>query len=474
MEEKNIDPEDLNFLEEDLTRDELISVLFLLYGFENPKWILEKLENPRNKNFLYDYATHHANWKTSIIEALTVTNVLEPVQRLGIRSSEAREHSSRNPINNPGLRLLYEFCENCFKKTTNLVISHIKENCESAKYSDESLLEIFLLHSISNRLIKLAPSLEDCDFTFITNFFNNNKVEEVEHVLGRFPKKSNSLDNSNNLNDSFNSHIYLSAPSTSKASSLMSEYPSRNLQVLIINQQTFMRDQNPELQALLPDHDLNERRGTVKDMEALRLLFENFGFAVNVKTDLTNLEILKEVDRAAKRASQYDGLIVCVLSHGHEGIVYGHNSIPVRIKDIRTIMATKILLGKSKILLIQACQGENLQRSVKKAIPQLEYDGPTPSFMMSGSVYADFLIFWSTIEGFASVRHIDNGSWFIQELVKKIRELHREHHLIDICTAVIKEVSLKRGNNEECMLPKLEATFTRKFRFPEAKNYSNC
>lgn len=88
----------------------------------------------------------------------------------------------------------------------------------------------------------------------------------------------------------------------------------------------------------------------------------------------------------------------------------------------------------------------------------------------SGSVYADFLIFWSTIEGFASVRHIDNGSWFIQEVVRKIRELHKDHHLIDICTAVIKEVSLKRGSKDECMLPKLEATFTRSFRFPEAKD----
>lgn len=468
MENKDIIPEDLKYLEDDLTKDELTSVLFLLYGAEKTAWILEKLRNPSSKYFLYDYATHHTNWKTSIVEALTITNVLEAVECLGIKSSEARENLSRNPTLNPGLKLLYQLCESCSKKTTNQIISHIKEHCNPAKLDNEQLLEIFLLHSINSRLIKVAPLLQDCDLAFITNFLSKNKTEEVEEVLAKFPKKSNSLDNSNK-NNSFNS-IHLSAPSTTKTSNLTSEYPSRNIQVLIINQQTFVREQNPDLQVLLPDHELNERRGTVKDMEALRTLFESFGYPVNVKSDLSHSEILKEVDRAAKRASQYDGLIVCVLSHGHEGIVYGHNSIPVRIKDIRTIMASKLLLDKSKILLIQACQGENLQRSVKKFIPKTELDGPSQSTVTSGSIYADFLIFWSTIEGFASVRHVDDGSWFVQELVKKIRELYKEKHLMDICTAVIKEVSLKRGYKDECMLPKLEATFTRSFRFPEYLN----
>ena len=468
MEQKDISIEDLNFLEEDLTSDELTSVIFLLYGAENSS-VVRKLSNPISKHLLYDYATNHSNWKTSIIEALTITNNFQLIQRLGIRSSEAREHLSLNPTINSGLKLLYELCETCTKKTTYEVISHIKDHCDAANLSKETLLEIFLLHSIDSRLIKVSPSLKNCDFTFITNFLSKIKSEEVEDILGKFPKERNSLDN--NQNEPF---MRLSDPSTSKTCNIMSEYPSGNIQVLIINQRTFIREQNPELQALLPDHELKERRGTVQDMEALKLLFENFGYTVIVKSDLTHSEILIEVDRAAKRASKFDGLLVCILSHGHEGIVYGHNSIPVRIKDIKTIMASKLLLEKSKILLIQACQGENLQRSVKKSIPKLEFDGPSHPMISSGSVYADFLIFWSTIEGFASVRHIDHGSWFIQELVRKIRELHKGHHLIDICTAVIKEVSLKRGSKDECMLPKLEATFTRSFRFPEAGNSSLC
>lgn len=469
MEQKNIDPEDLIYLEEDLTKDELTSILFLLYGSES-QWILEKLRSKQSKNLLHDFATHHSNWKTLVIEALTVTKIFEILNNLGIKSAEAREHLRNFSITNPGLKLLYQLCETCTLDTTAKFIDHIKERCEAAKKCNENLLEFFLLHAISSQLIRVVPSLDDCDFSFISNFFNKNKCDEVETLLKEFPKRSNSLDNANN--NSFRS-ISLLAP-TSVKSNVIDEYPAKKMQVLIINQHTFYRETNPELTHLLPDHELNERKGTGKDIEALQLLFENFGYQVTVKPNQKHMEILTEVERATKRASSCDGLIVCVLSHGHEGIVYGHNSIPVRIKDIKQIMASKILLGKSKIFLIQACQGENLQKSVKKIIPKIELDGPSQSKFTSGSVFADFLIFWSTIEGFASVRHIDNGSWFIQELVKKIQELHRDQHLMDICTAVIKEVSLKRGYKDECMLPKLEATFTRNFRFPELKTDSNC
>jgi hypothetical protein len=99
-----------------------------------------------------------------------------------------------------------------------------------------------------------------------------------------------------------------------------------------------------------------------------------------------------------------------------------------------------------------------------------EYDAPTQSDLISGSTRADFLLFWSTIEGFASIRHTENGSWFIQEFVKKIQELHDNQHLMDICTAVTNEVSSKRGYKDECMVPKLESTFIKIFRFPPVSN----
>lgn len=475
MEQKAIDPEDLRFLEEDLSQDDLVSILFLLYGSEKSQWILERLSKNEIKNYLHDYATHHTNWKTTIVEALTITKQFQIINFLGIDIGDARSHLSNNPTINAGTRLLYELCESISQEATEGLINHIKSRCAPARTCQRDILEFFLLHAIANKLIKITPAIDNSDFSFITDFFNKHKYDDVDDIVKKFPNKSNSLDNSND--NSFNT-INLSASTSAKAPNLLGKYRTLDMLVLIINQQTFRRDSNPELQHMLPDHELNERRGTTQDKEALQALFESFDYKVIVKNNRTHSQILSDVDTAAKRASAFDGLIVCILSHGHEGIVYGHNSIPVLVngkKGIKAVMATKALLSKPKVLLVQACQGENLQQSVRqKLVTKHEHDGPVQSFLASGSVFADFLTFWSTIEGFASVRHIDNGSWFIQEFVKKIRELHNHQHLMDICTAVINEVSLKRGYNDECMLPKLEATFTRNFRFPDPKMDSNC
>lgn len=473
MEQKEIDPEDLIYLEEDLTKEELISILFLLYGSEKSEWILGKLKSG-TRNLLQDFATHHTNWKTAVVQALTITQIFEVIENLGIESSEAREDLTKKLVINPGLKLLYQFCEACTKEPTKRLIQHIKSRCESAKASSAEQLEVYIIHLIASQVIKVPMSLDDCDFSFIVNFFNENKFSEVEKVLSTFPKKTSSLDNGSSR--PFNT-VNLSHPSTS----LIGQYKSKRLFVLVINQQTFRKDSNPELKHLLPGHILNERKGTAQDKNKLRELFESFDYQVSVKDDQTHLEILREVENAANQAKKVDGLVVCILSHGQEGIVYGSNSIPVPIKWIKNKMASDHLVDKPKILFIQACQGESLQQSVRKVKSKNETDGelhepdgPTQSAHSSGVKFADFLTFWSTIEGFASVRHIDNGSWFIQELVKKIRELHREQHLIDICTAVTYEVSQKRGYYDECMISKVEHTFTKNFRFPLAKPDSSA
>lgn len=205
-------------------------------------------------------------------------------------------------------------------------------------------------------------------------------------------------------------------------------------------------------------------------MIVLEEIFRSFDYDVTVKCNLKNNEILAAVAEAATRSSDgYDGLIVCMMSHGHEGIVYGHNSIPVRTKDIKLIMSHQLWLGKPKILLVQACQGNAPQKSITKEIEEeeVEFDGPCQSNIVSGSQFADFLIFWSTIEGFASIRHVEKGTWFIQELASMIKNMHISTHLVDICTSVIYEVSRKRGCQDECMLPKFESTFTKFFYFPQ-------
>ena len=108
MEEKSFEIEDLVFLEKDLTKDELVSILFLLYGGDKSQWVLEKLSDPCYKNHLFDFAVHHTNWRSQLIEVLVITKIFTVINKLGVKSSEAREHVRKFSTINAALRLLYQ------------------------------------------------------------------------------------------------------------------------------------------------------------------------------------------------------------------------------------------------------------------------------------------------------------------------------------------------------------------------------
>ena len=462
MEGNDIEPQDLVALEKCLEREEIVSLMFLLNG-DKPDNILEKLSDVKSGNFLYDFAIDNNQWKTLITQALTATKSFGILHNLGISKKVALKDFDTNKKINPGLVLLFQLCESCSSEKLKSFEKHIKENCEPANQCQEPLLEFFLLHSISSGLIKLGTTLNTCDFSFITKYFESNKSEDVDAILRNLTLQPNGA--IDNLNDKPVNMTNM----TSKPLNCLEEYQTNNMQVLIINQESFYQEKNPQLVDRLPGHVLTERKGTKHDVTALQDLFEGFGYKVTIKKNLIHSDILKEVEKYSKQASQVDGFIVCIMSHGQKGVIYGHNSIEVKVDEIKAIMATDRLLNKPKILFIQACQGANLQKTVQKDVRRLEHDGPGPSMMRtSGLPMADFLTFWSTVEHFASIRDIDKGSWFFQELVKKIRELHREHHLNDICTAVVSGVSNKKAAKNVRMLPKLETTFGKIFRFPRA------
>jgi caspase 8 len=410
MDLRDIEIQDIKYLELDLSKQELVSIVFLFYGAQKSKYILQKLDkNPTAKNFLEEFAKSNQNWKSALIEVLAKIKCFECIENLGVAASEAREFSRKSSIINGKLKILYDLCEFLDKESNDKLIKHIKDKCQSARKVDDDQLEIYFIHCLAGNLIKITDNEDECDFTFITNFFQKQtKTDKIGEILKTLPVKSNALDNSES--SGFNGNVQV--PTTT----ILEDYYTRKMLVLIINQETFTRD--PNLTELLPEKDLNERKGTRQDMEALKKLFDNFNYQVIVKTNLEHLEIFNEIGKVVKQSSQFDGLILCILSHGNEGLIFGSNSVPVMVKDIKTKMSSKNLLNKPKILLIQACQGTDLQQTVRKYVSKTEFDGPTQSGLISGSIRADFLTFWSTIEGFASVRHVDNGSWFIQELVK--------------------------------------------------------
>lgn len=133
--------------------------------------------------------------------------------------------------------------------------------------------------------------------------------------------------------------------------------------VLIVNQKSFHFDPNPKLKEFLPKRRLETRHGTDRDAEALQQVFKRFGYDVRLKNDRLHSEVLNDVRDVINESVRLDSVVVCILSHGHRGVVYGANSVPVNIEDIEKIVISDRLIGKPKILIVQACQGDETQRA---------------------------------------------------------------------------------------------------------------
>ncbi|XP_028329484.1 caspase-8-like [Gouania willdenowi] len=113
-----------------------------------------------------------------------------------------------------------------------------------------------------------------------------------------------------------------------------------------------------------------------------------------------------------------DAFFCCILSHGEKGTVLGIDREALSLKSITsTFRATddSMLTGKPKVFIIQACQGEKLQRGVT-------YLEEEDASVQSVPEEADVLLALATVEDHAAVRHTIKGSWFVQSLCQQLRE----------------------------------------------------
>lgn len=226
---------------------------------------------------------------------------------------------------------------------------------------------------------------------------------------------------------------------------------------VIINNENFM--------------DNTSRSGTDKDAQSLAEVFSWLGFRVLMCKDQTkdqmdralqcfaaqsDLSQLQEFSVQEWSGSGFTGLqeapthgdafICCVLSHGNKGVVLGIDAQPLPIKQItRTFKATdqSPLTGKPKVFLIQACQGGPIQRGVLFKDLQAD-DSP----LLSIPDEADVLLAIATVEDHASIRHIINGSWFIQSVCQQLREGCPSEDITTILHRVNDDVARKEGSSK--------------------------
>ncbi|XP_058458812.1 caspase-8 [Malaya genurostris] len=478
--------EDLDFIENELNFDDKVSLLFLLYGHRNPKYLLQVLsiasETPKEEtHILFDWTScvDQDGWQSELLEALVIIQANLCLLKCGFDDTELNERflphlAELNCFVNPVLKGLYLLCEKIDDNIAAKFSNYLKQS-HSVPIGEYKYFEIVLLDLLCQRSIKLGSSMtgEECDLLVLIAAFKSLELYELSDYCKAI---------SNNFNTDFiltrNQADNIKDTKLLKQVSKIELTPQDELKdayyiskqnagiILVINQFTFYRETNLELADLLPLKPLGNRRGTEVDKLAILNLFTAFGYDSIFVENITHVEILKHVENAVRKIkSSHCSLVVCLLSHGQEGKVYGSNSIPVSVKAIEKAMAAEKLTGKPKLLFVQACQGSDLQTAVE--ISQLEHDGS--SVEKTASVFVDFLVAWSTVPGFASIRHVEKGSWFIQELCLKLRQLHANNHLMDILTAVINDVSSKRGYGNECMVPIIYSTLRKKVYFEALK-----
>lgn len=227
------------------------------------------------------------------------------------------------------------------------------------------------------------------------------------------------------------------------------------------------------------------RPGTEKDGKALQHLFTHLGFTTALHRDLKAEAMRKTLKSLADRDhSLADCLVVAILSHGEEGgMIHGKDDVLVNIKELTNLFSGQecpSLAGKPKLFFIQACRGKEFDLPVvvkestdyHSASPEEEetVDGAKKSLLPD---QADFLLSFSTAEGYVSWRNSAYGSWYVKALVEAMHEHAAKEHLVDILTEVNRKVAENQSQTGFRQIPAVVNQLRKQLYFNPSKHSRN-
>ncbi|XP_052607545.1 caspase-1 [Peromyscus californicus insignis] len=193
---------------------------------------------------------------------------------------------------------------------------------------------------------------------------------------------------------------------------------------------------------------LPRRDGADVDLREMRLLLQDLGYTVKEKENLTAQEMTEEVKEFADcpEHKTSDSTFLVFMSHGIQEGICGKtysDKVPdvLKVDTIFRMMNTlkcPSLKDKPKVIIIQACRGENrgvvlvkdsVEDTGKKFLvdADLEDDG-----IKKAHIEKDFIAFCSSTPDNVSWRHPVKGSLFIVELIKHMKEYAWSCDLEDI------------------------------------------
>ncbi|XP_053685893.1 caspase-14-like [Sabethes cyaneus] len=168
---------------------------------------------------------------------------------------------------------------------------------------------------------------------------------------------------------------------------------SRGCHVLIFNHKKFK-------------NELNERKGSEKDLELLKIFFNNYQVnELEIYSDFSVEQVKTKMAEIEKKDfKECSCLIVIIMSHGGLGdtiMASDEQSYNLETDIVDRVLDNSTLKDKPKLFFIQACRGNALME--------------TDSFP-SVSNKNDIWKLHSTYEGTVSFRDIERGTCFVQTL----------------------------------------------------------
>ncbi|XP_077382960.1 caspase-2 isoform X3 [Festucalex cinctus] len=222
--------------------------------------------------------------------------------------------------------------------------------------------------------------------------------------------------------------------------------------------------------------DLDPRKGGEVDDEVLSRLFTDLDYAVTLRRDLTAEDMRTCIETFRRRPEHrtVNSCVVCLLSHGVEGAVYGTDGQLLQLQWVFEAfdnVRCPLLQNKPKMFFIQACRGEELDCGVEQVdgpgrtnSPSCEQrdagrEGPRGAGARQGGDLglpriklpqrSDMICGFASLKGqricTAAMRNTKRGSWFIQELNSALRLHARDTHMADILVQVNGRIKEREG-----------------------------
>ena len=239
---------------------------------------------------------------------------------------------------------------------------------------------------------------------------------------------------------------------------------------------------------------LSRRGGSDVDAKKLDELFTKLQYKVKMARNQTSKQLKETLTKFARLNDHgmADSVVVCLLSHGLEGQIYGVDGVLVSIPDLLALFngyAAPDLIGKPKMFFIQACRGSDFDQGVevtdggymsarevpvakpKKAavllasLPDTVEPEPEPESLPAE---ADMLVAYSTVPGYVSWNNLAKGSWFVQAIADVFSDYAHTEDVVSMLIRVNNKVAREfESYNRKKQMPAPVIMLTKKvFFFP--------